>query len=1000
MKLKQTLMLALLGALPAAGLAQRHVPLHGPERLFEEGKELFIKKDYAAALHVLSRYVETARTPSLPMLGEAEYMMACTAYELKDEDCVATLQRYLDTHADSPYKNRVGALMADALFYQGDYAAAVDRFRAVDLDLLGSDERDRMTLHLAVACIRTGDLDEAYALLSVVEACTARYREDVDFHRAYIDYVRGRYDDALPVFQRLEGDAKYAAEAPFYTADIYLKQGRFKEAEQTALRCASRADGPRKAELDRIVGGARYGLGRTAEAMTSLEAYVASTGRPERNALYQLGMCYYDARAFGRAADMLGRVTLAGPDALTQNACLHMGLAFLELEDKTQARMAFGQASAMDFDAGVKEEALYNYALCIHDTSYSPFAESVTVFERFLNEFPRSAYAEQVNDYLVDVYMSTRSYDAALRSIEKISRPGTRILEAKQKILFRLGVQSFANADFDDAAQWFDRSLELGGYNLATRAETYYWRGEARYRLGEYARAASDFTSYLAQSEADGAAYGLAQYGLGYAYFKQHDYRNAGIWFARFLDGRGSTPSGAMLADACNRLGDCRFYDRRFDEARRLYARAAETDASAADYALYQQAFVRGLQKDYAGKVADLDRLLSEHPASQYADDALYERGRAYVQMQDNARAIASFSELVARYPESSVARKGAGEIGLLYYQDDNYPKAIAAYKRVIADYPGSEEARQAQRDLRSIYIDLNRVDEYTQYVATVKGAPLAAGERDSLTYAAAEKVYMRGDNAGAREAFTRYLQQFPQGAFALGAHYYLGLMAYGGKDYATASAHLDKVIEYPDNEYSEEAVAMAAEMAFEGKDYAKALRLYRLLKDKTASAERLRLARLGILRCAYLTGDAEGTVLAAADMLSDGKLTPELAAEARYYRAKTLLAARPAEAVADLTVLAEDTRNVYGAEAKYRLAQYYFDAGQTAEAEKVLLDYIDVSTPHAYWLARSFVLLSDVYAKLGRTLEARQYLLSLKQNYQADDDIAGMIETRLQNLN
>ena len=46
MKLKQTLMLALLGALPAAGLAQRHVPLHGPERLFEEGKELFFKKDF------------------------------------------------------------------------------------------------------------------------------------------------------------------------------------------------------------------------------------------------------------------------------------------------------------------------------------------------------------------------------------------------------------------------------------------------------------------------------------------------------------------------------------------------------------------------------------------------------------------------------------------------------------------------------------------------------------------------------------------------------------------------------------------------------------------------------------------------------------------------------------------------------------------------------------------------------------------------------------------
>ena len=64
------------------------------------------------------------------------------------------------------------------------------------------------------------------------------------------------------------------------------------------------------------------------------------------------------------------------------------------------------------------------------------------------------------------------------------------------------------------------------------------------------------------------------------------------------------------------------------------------------------------------------------------------------------------------------------------------------------------------------------------------------------------------------------------------------------------------------------------------------------------------------------------------------------------------------------------------------------------------MLDYIEVSTPHAYWLARSFVLLSDIYVKMGRELDARQYLLSLQQNYQGDDDIAGMIKSRLAKLN
>ena len=85
--------------------------------------------------------------------------------------------------------------------------------------------------------------------------------------------------------------------------------------------------------------------------------------------------------------------------------------------------MAFEQAAASDADLKIKEQASYNNALCIHETSYSAFGESVTVFENFLNEFPNSAYADKVSSYLVEVYMNTRSYDAALKSIERITHP-------------------------------------------------------------------------------------------------------------------------------------------------------------------------------------------------------------------------------------------------------------------------------------------------------------------------------------------------------------------------------------------------------------------------------------------------------------------------------------------------------------------------------------------------------------------------------------------------
>ena len=129
-------------------------------------------------------------------------------------------------------------------------------------------------------------------------------------------------------------------------------------------------------------------------------------------------------------------------------------------------------------------------------------------------------------------------------------------------------------------------------------------------------------------------------------------------------------------------------------------------------------------------------------------------------------------------------------------------------------------------------------------------------------------------------------------------------------------------------------------------------------------------------------------------------KEAPELVNEARHYRSKALVEAnRVKDAWEDWKVLAQDTRNVYGAEAKYRLAQQLYDAGRFNEVEKEIFEFVDASTPHMYWLARSFILLSDTYVKLDRKLEARQYLLSLEQNYQADDDIAEMIKSRLEKM-
>ena len=192
----------------------------------------------------------------------------------------------------------------------------------------------------------------------------------------------------------------------------------------------------------------------------------------------------------------------------------------------------------------------------------------------------------------------------------------------------------------------------------------------------------------------------------------------------------------------------------------------------------------------------------------------------------------------------------------------------------------------------------------------------------------------------------------------------------------------------------------MLADLAYNNKDYELATKTYGDLISLTGNTTTKLHAQVHRLRSAQALSNYELIIKETATVLSNSKLLPETATELRYYRAKAYLAQGKNEgAIEDLRILSKDTRNAYGAEAKYQLAQIYYNIGQYDNAEKEVLDYINVSTPHSYWLARSFILLSDVYMKNEKYIEAKQYLISLRQSYQANDDIASMIAERLEAL-
>ena len=978
---------------------QRSYQFDAPNRLFVEGKELFSLKNYSGCIDKLEAYKQHSTDADL--IQEADYMLVYSAYEQGRPNAVELLKDYLDVYPASRHADEVNFLIGSAHFGQGEYQKAIFWFNESNIDMLSPEQQEAYCFRLAYSLLQIGDMEKARGYFARIEQIGMKYREASTYYVAYIDYATGKYNNALVEFTRLKDLPDYKERSLYYITQIYFIQNKYEKVISEGKELlASYPDSENNSEVYRIMGNAYYHLGNEDQAINMLSKYVSSTDSPLRGDLYILGVCYYNKGNYSSAVNALGR-TVRENDALSQNAYLYLGQSYLKLKDKNNARMAFEAAATSSFDKQVKEAAMYNYALLIHETAFTGFGESVTIFEDFLNDFPNSKYADKVNDYLVEVYLTTKNYQAALNSIDKIKHPSTKILEAKQDILFQLGTQAFTNMELDKAVDLFSRAISLGAYNLESRNDAYFWRGESYYRQGEYNKAISDYRTYLNNTrQRNTDMYALAHYNLGYSYFKLKEYGEALNRFRQYvnLESNQQTPA---YADAYNRIGDCLFHNRQFAMAEENYTRAAQLQPSAGDYSVYQKGFLLGLQKDYKGKISVMDRLIREFPESQYVDDALFEKGRSYVLLDNNQAAAASFEQLMRDFPQSSLARKAGVQLGLIYFNDNQPEKAADAYKSVISNYPGSEEAKVALQDLKSVYIELNDINSFAAYANSLGGnVRFEVSEQDSLTYLAAEKLFMRGDNEGARRSLTNYLQTFPQGAFSSNANFYLASIAFAKKDLEEAKRLFSLVLESGDTKFREESWARKAEIEYLDKDYAAAMESFKHLQAVAENPENKEAAKLGLMRCAELTGQPQEALLAANDLLKEPKLSPEIMSEARYVRAKAYISLKQEnKALADLKEISKDTRTIHGAEAKYLLAQLYYDNKDDKNAETVLMNFIENGTPHQYWLARGFILLADIYIRQGDDFQARQYLTSLQNNYKGDDEIAAMIEDRLGKL-
>jgi tetratricopeptide (TPR) repeat protein len=908
----------------------------GPEftvsdRLLQEGRALFAEGNYAGCVDKIRVY---SLDPNLLPFEreESDYLLTASAYYRGEARANELLRDFLSNYPETARRNQLYFMLGSLAFAAGNPPLAVFWLLQCDVSGLSEEEQADYAYRLGLTQLHLDNPKEASRLFALLEQYSSKYEAAAAYYQACLAYRAGDYDLALGRFVRLRNHPVFQSDVAHYLTQIYFALSRYAPAIQEGKSLSETYPDHRyNAEIRRIVGVSYYQLADYHNAVRYLQPLADADLLSEEGTASDycaLGVSYYQLQDYPRAVLYLNQSRPASDEA-GQSVYLYLGQAYLHLQNFTDALRAFESASRIDANALAREAACYNYAMLLYRTSTSGFGEAITALEYFVNTYPRSHYSDSVNDALAEVYLTTKNYETALASIAKIKTPAGKILEAKQKIYYYLGTVDFANGNYDAAIQRFTQAVATGDYAVSEKRQAIYWRGESHYRKGDYPQAAKDYHLFLATGFAGEELLASAHYNLGYCAFRQNEYSRAESFFKTYTGMEKTNKS--LLADAYARWGDCCFQDRRFDEAANAYARAIETWPSTGDYALFQKGCVMGLQKNYQGKIAAMDRLIGDYPQSIHVPDALYEKGRAYVLLNQSSAAIETFRYLQNQYPDNQRARNAGLQIGLLHYNANRLKEAAAAYQEVIAKYRGSEEANVALQDLKSVYFDQNDLGGYVDYVRS------------------------------------------------------LG----------------DKSLEIESIHYSEEAVGRKAETFYDQKQYAEALQAYEQLQSIATSKANRTLSALGILRSAQQLKQYPAVISAANTLLADETLDPEKTVEARFARAKAFLSSDDKQqAENDLEHLALDTRIPQGAEARYLLAQYYFDTHNPGEAKIVIQDYIQQGTPHAYWLAKSFILLSDIYASEGDALQARQYLESLQINYKnTNDDIHSRINERLKQL-
>jgi TolA-binding protein len=948
------------------------------ERLYQKGSELVVHENYGAARKVFSEFLQEA-PPTDPRRGEAEYYVAFSALNLNHSDGEKLIDQFITQNPSSP--KAATAFYDLALFFYGDnkFAKASQYFRKVDFPALTLGQQSEGHFKWGYSYFNQKQLDEALAQFNFVKNQSNAWAPAANYYAGFIEYSKGQYAEALTDLKKAETNASYASIVPYLIANVYYKQKRYDELLAYAASLKNKSGLQNSKEISMLSAEAYYFKGDYQKAADAYENFLTDNpGSAEGSLLFRAGYSNYALNQSDKAIAYLSK-SAATKDSVSYYASYYLGILYLKKGEKPLALNSFDYSRRVPQDEKLAEEASFQFAKVSYDVGRTE--QAVNEFEKFMTQFRGGPHINEAKELLAQAYVNGNNFHKAIEYIESLPSKNPQVQQAYQKATYLMAAELFNKNAYSEATPYFEKSLEYPRDN-AYVALASLWAAESYTILRKPEEAIRHYQKVISTgSEADAGLVAKARYGIGYAYYGLQDYERALFNFKEFTLRAGR--NHPQYADGLIRLADCYYVSKQYDAALATYNSARNIGSKDNDYILLQTGVINGIKRNYSESRNNFTALVQNYPKSPYRDEALFQRAQFEIEQGNNQAAIDGLSQLIRESSHSKFLPYAYMRRASSYYNLKQYEKTIADYGVVLKQFPNHPVAQEVLLPLQDALRSAGRAAEFDTYLAQFKRANPENKGLEEIEFETAKNAFFDQQYPSAIVALNNFIKAYQQSSRLQEARYYIAESYYRMKDFGKALPVYEMLSQDRNFSLGSRVVGRLGEIHFANRNYEAAIPAFHRLERLATNKREQYNAWDGLMECFFRLARYDSSDVYAHTIIDRGSVNAGGQNKASLYLGKSAFARGDLEAAQDEFLNTLNTaQDEYGAEAKYGIAEIFFQRKEYKQSYETLLSLTEDFSAYDEWVGKAFLLMADNFLAMDQVFQARTTLQSLVDNF------------------